>query len=257
MSETLLLNPRRRRKAARRRSNPSAKQKANWARFARMARAKANPRRRARRRNPATVSQMPQVNPHRRRARRRNPAPLRAYRAASRRRSNPIGGLPSINSIIGQIKEGAVMGAGAVGIDVLYGYLSRYLPANMQATGGLNLGAAAKAVITVALGALLSKPTRGMSRKAALGSLIVQSRDVFANLLPAGLPLAGRMGYYGPAMIRQGTPRIGLPRTSMGAYIPGAPSTLNRYTPSGLPGASPLLSQSGRMSARAREGQIR
>lgn len=254
MAEMLLVNPRKRRKNRKR--NPTAAQKRARAAFAAAARARSrNPakRRVARKRNPTPYALAYELNPRRRRrkARRSNPVPLLAYRRARRR--NPIGGL-SVGGIVGQMKETAIMGAGAVGMDVLYGYIARYLPANMQAgPGQLTMGSVAKLVITAGLGQVLNRPTNGLAGKAARGSLVVQFRDIAAGLLPSlGLPgLSGRLGYATPASrVVNYSPRVGPNRTSLGAYTSSAPPLLNAYT---APGVTPMLSG----SARARESVMR
>lgn len=263
MSEVLLLNPAKRRKARR---NPSAAQRANRARFAAAARARANParrRRRARRRNPVAVFS-PGPNRYatgtaRGTSYRHRAASSRA-RSAGKRRANPIrrrrnpislGGV-SVNGIMGALREGAVMGAGAVAADMAYGYVQRYLPASLQAgPGQVTAGSAVKAVITAAAGVMLSRATRGLSRKAAMGALVVQARDIVAGLLPAGA-VAG-LGYATPATrLSLQSNRIGPNRAApLGAYTQGPTPLLSAYT---MPGASPLLSGGG---ARARERAIR
>ena len=240
MAEVLLLNPRKRRKA--RRKNPSPAQMRARAAFGRAAKA------RSRRANPARSRARPArtlppvaVNPRRRR--RSNPA-LRTYRAASRRRSNPMG-LDSLQSLIAPMKEAAIMGAGAIGFEVGYAYINRQLPASLQASpGNVTAGSALKALITVVLGKALNRATKGLSMKAAQGSLVVQARDIVAGFLPSSLPLAGRMGYASPAgRIVNMSPRVGPNRTSMGAYMPpGATALLNAYMP---PGITPLLNGTG------------
>lgn len=263
MSEVLLLNPAKRRKARR---NPSAAQRANRARFAAASRARANParrRRKARRRNPAAAVFMPGPNRYasgtaRGTAYRHRAASARA-RSAGKRRSNParrrnpisLGGV-NVNGIMAQLKEGALMGAGAVAADIGYGYIQRYLPASLQAgPGQVTAGSAIKAVITAAAGVTLSRATKGLSRKAAMGALVVQARDIVAGLLPAG-SVAG-LGYATPATrLSLQSSRIGPNRASpLGAYTQGPTPLLSAYT---MPGASPLLSGGG---ARARERAIR
>lgn len=255
MAEMLLVNPRKRRKSRKR--NPSAAQKRARAAFAAASRARsraANPARRrvARKANPAPYGLVYENPRKRRKSRRRsNPAPLRAYQRARRR--NPIGGL-SLNGIMGEVKETAVMGAGAVAMDALYGYIARYLPANMQAgPGQLTMGSVVKIGLTAGLGQLLNRPTNGLAGKAARGSLVVQFRDMAAGLLPSlGLPgLSGRLGYATPASrVVNYSPRVGPNRTALGAYSSAPPPLLNAYT---APGVTPMLSG----SARSREGAIR
>jgi len=250
MSEVLLLNPSKRRKA--RRKNPSAAQLRARAKFAAAARArsrKANPAKRSRRRNPAPLTMLYEnPRPARRRARRRNPVALRTYRGMRSRRRNPIGGL-STNRLIDTLKGAAVQGVGAVGMDMLYGYIARMLPANLQAgPGQLTAGSALKAVLTAALGQVLDRPTKGLASKAAMGSLTVQFRDVAAGFLPTlvpGMAGVGRLGYATPASrVVNADVRVGPNRTALGAYTGTRPPLLNAYT---APGVTPMLSGSARM----------
>lgn len=253
MAEVLLLNPAKRRKARRR--NPSPAQLRARAKFAAMARSRRrNPARRvaARLRNPAPAVSY-ESNPRRRRrsARRRNP--IRIYRSMTRRRRNPIslGGL-SINSIMSTVKDAAVMGAGAVVVDMGYTYVQRYLPASLQAgPGQATAGAAVKALLTVAAGKALSRATGGLSQKAALGALTVQARDLVSGMLPAGT-VAG-LGYSVPGRVVNRSARIGPNRLSMYTPPGGPTPLLSAYT---APGSrSPLLSGAG--NARQREGFMR
>lgn len=240
-SDVLLINPRRRRASgAKRRRNPTAAQRRARAKFAAMARARstmANPRRR-------------------RRSRRRNPINTSAVSSYSRRvrsRSrNPI----NTSGIVNSIREGAIQAAGAVAMDVGYAQIARFLPANLQAgPGQITAGTALKMVLTAAAGQLLSRATQGMSKKAAIGALTVQARDVILGLLPAGLvpgvgggAVAGRLGYGVPAPTVNYSGRVGPSRTAIGAYAPGVPSPL--LSAYGRPGGpTPLLS--GRRAVRA------
>lgn len=190
MATTLMLNPRKRR--ASRKSGkraPSAKQRANWARFAKMARARR--------------SSNPAPRRAKRRSAKRHSNPVVSYRARTvRRRRNPIklggggGGLLNLRSYITMGKDAAVMGVGAVAMDMAYAYATPYLPAMLQRVPGrLGLGDLAKMVLTVAFGKLLAKPTRGLSMKAAQGALIVQARDIALTLIPTPAPaVAGLRG---------------------------------------------------------------
>ena len=111
--------------------------------------------------------------------------------------------------------------------DIVHGQIKRFLPANLQVTpGSIGVGDAVRAVITVVVGQALSKATRGFSKKAAMASLTVQAHDLLKGFVPSNLPL----GYASPAMIAQGTNRVGPIRGSMG---------MNAYT---RPGVTPLLS---------------
>jgi len=231
MAEMLLINPRRRRaKAKARRASPK------------------------RRRNPVrATSSLTTMRPRRRnpvaglsRRRRRNPI----AGLSRRRRRNPIAiaGL-SANSFVAMLKDAAIGGAGAVGMDIAMGYANQYLPESMRtAPGAVNVGTAVKAVLTALAGQLLAKPTRGLSRKMATGALAVQARDALVTFIPSG---SMTMGYASPATITQGTNRVGPVRPGMNAYVRGRSPLLNAYV---APGVTPLLSAARPRSAREREG---
>lgn len=223
MAEMLLINPRRRRKA--RRANPIAKR-----------------RRVTRRRNPlAAVARRRRRNPMPA-VRRRNPIGL-ARRRVMRRR-NPIGGRMGTGMIMAAIREAFVGGAGAVAVDLAMGQINRYLPASLKTVPGtVGAGDAVKALITVTLGHLLARPTRGLSRKMALGALTVQSANIMKSFVPATMT----MGYASPARIVRGVNTVG---PNMGAYTQGSP-LLNAYTRSNV---TPLLS-ANRSSAMSRESK--
>ena len=222
MAEMLLINPRRRRKA--RRANPIAKR-----------------RRVTRRRNPlATVARRRRRNPMPA-VRRRNPIGL-ARRRVMRRR-NPIGGMGT-GMLMAAIREAFVGGAGAVAVDLAMGQINRFLPATLVTRPGqIGAGDAVKAIITVTLGHLLARPTRGLSRKMALGALTVQSANIMKSFVPGTMA----MGYASPARIVRGTNTVG---PNMGAYTQGSP-LLNAYT---RPNVTPLLS-ANRSSAMSRESK--
>ncbi len=245
MDEVLLLNPRRR-KARRAKSHSAAAPRRRRARR-RNPVALAAPRRVSRRRNPI-------ANLGRHRRRRRNPITLRRV---TRRRRNPIslGGV-SAKGIISQFKDAVIGGAGSLVVDVLMGKVNAYLPASLQTTQSVGVGDAVKAVLTCILGSVLSKPTRGLSRKMAAGALVVQARDIMSAYVPASLGL----GYASPARIVGANARVG-PNVrnmrSMAAYVrPGASPLLAAYSRPGSP--SPLLNGGAslpRMSTAAgREG---
>ena len=226
MAEMLLINPRRRRKA--RRANPIAKR-----------------RRVTRRRNPlATVARRRRRNPMPL-VRRRNPIGL-ARRRVMRRRRNPIGGMGT-GMLMAAIREAFVGGAGSVAVDLAMGQINRFLPVNLQSNpmaSGIGAGDAVKAIITVMLGHFLARPTRGLSRKMAMGALTVQSANIMRKVLPLGsMPL----GYASPARIVRGSNTVG---PNMGAYTQGSP-LLNAYT---RPNVTPLLS-ANRSSAMSRESK--
>jgi hypothetical protein len=243
MAEMLLINPRRRaRKGGSKRR--SAAQRAATRRLVAMNRARSgSSRRRARRRNPMAPA-IVAMNPRRRRmARRSNPIRM------TRRRRNPVmlGGF-SFRSVVSAMQDALIQGGGAVAMDLLHGQINRFLPQMLQRTPGqVGLGDVVKASITVLIGTALRGPTRGLSMKAATGSLTVQAYDIVSNLLPTTMQL----GYMTPGRVTQGASRVGPNRGIVGRYTaPGGPTALlNRYT---APGATALLN--GRNMARVREG---
>lgn len=187
---------------------------------------------RARRRNPITST-----TPI---ARKRNP--IRALkRRVMRRRRNPAM-LAGMTGYMTSIREALMGGVGAVAFDIAHGQIKRFLPAALQVTPGkIGAGDAVRAIITVFVGHALNGVTRGFSKKAAMASLTVQAHDLLKGFVPAALPL----GYASPAMIAQGTNRVGPIRSGMNAYTPpGQTPLLSAYT-----SGSQLLN-----GARRREG---
>ena len=200
---------------------------------------KHNPKRRVMRRkhNPVTAMVRRKRNPLEAMRRRRNPMAA----MVRRRRRNPIGGA-MMGGYMAQIREAVIGSAGALAMDVVYGQINNFLPASLKnSPGTIGAGDAVKAVVTVALGGLLNKATRGFSAKAARASLTIQSYNIMKTFVPSSLPL----GYASPALIAQGTNRVSPIRRGMNAYTNGTP-LLNAYT---APGRTPLLS-----GARNREG---
>jgi len=233
MGEMLLINPRKRRRAATKAKRKVARRRNPVAAVKRTVR---------RRRNPIGLAAV--------RRRRRNP--IAAVRRASRRRRNPISlGRLSGSSIINMLKEAAIGGVGSIAVDVAMGYAAPYLPASLRRVPGtVGVGDAVKLAATVLLGKVLSKPTKGLSEKMAKGALTCQARDIIKTFLPATMAL-GNVGYASPTVVRQGTNRVGPNRMGVNAYAPaGQTPMLNAYTPGGN-----MLS--GMQSARAREGAIR
>lgn len=223
MAEMLLINPRRRR-AARKTRKTAVKRR----------------RTAARRKNPITVATV----------RRRRHNPIRAKRRVTRRRRNPIGGKILSGGLMKMIQEAFVGGAGSVVVDVAFGQIQGYLPVSMRRVPGqVGVGDIVKAGVTVALGTLLSKPTKGLSKRMAAGALTVQAADVLKSFVPATMTL----GYATPARVVQGSNRVGPMRGGMGAYTqPGRTQLLSAYA---QPGASALLNGSRfERNAQLREG---
>jgi hypothetical protein len=152
------------------------------------------------------------------------------------------------NRIFAMLKDAAIGGAGAVAVDFAMGQINSYLPMTMRKQAGqVGVYDVVKAGVTVALGHFLSKPTRGLSHKAAMGALTVQAYGLVKSMLPA--EISGGLGYYSPAMVARGSGRIG-PR-GVSAYTGGRTPLLSAYTQ----GSSPLLSGS-RSQTLQREGVL-
>jgi hypothetical protein len=194
----LLINPARKRR--RKNAMPEAL-KRYWARRRRGSRALSKNPQRRRRRNVLTAPTWARAlssNPRRRRhhVRRRNP--MHAYR---RRRRNPI---PGMAGIVGMFKDAAIQSLGSVAIDYAYGYVNGMLPATMKRTPGtIGVGDAVKFLFVALAGSMLSKPTRGMSRAAATGSLTID----FRKMIEANLPttVTQQLAWYQPSPMVQGT----------------------------------------------------
>ena len=184
--------------------------------------------------------------------RRRNP--LHAMRTKvmhRRRRHNPIGRGMMGGAYMSMIRDALMGGAGAVVMDVVYAQVAKFLPMSMQPVSGqIGAGDAVKALVTVAIGHVLDKPTRGFTKKAAMASLIVQAHNIIKGYVPATLmPLQG-LGYASPAMVAAGTNRVSPIRRGMNAYVPSGTPLLNAYQRTG--GSSQLLS--GSNATMRREG---
>jgi hypothetical protein len=195
MAKMLLINPRSRRRAhhRRRRHNPETRAQRSRAAKAGWRHRRGHVRRR--RHNPW-------FNDH---AGHRKAA-LKGWRGRRihRRRHNPIrGGHLTNNVLIPAIG----MGAGAVLLDVAYGYLP--LPATLK-TG--TIGMVAKGVAAVALGmALDAMGQRKLGDWVAIGGLTVAANDMFKSAVQTFAPTL-TLGYTGAG--------IQIPNTQMGMYLP-------------------------------------
>lgn len=223
-SELLLINP----SGRRRKTRKTAKSRSRRAAPA------ASPRRAAkRRRNPIAAVR-------RRVMRSANPARRRHHR-----RRNPIS-LGRASTYVTALTDALIGAGGSVAIDALMGQLNPMLPLSMRRVPGtVSVGDAVKAVITIALGALLSKPTKGYSRKAAVGALTVQAAEVIKTFVPVTMA----MGYANPARITNMNARVGPNRGALSAFTSGT-ALLNAYERPG--GMTPLLN-----SAASRESRVR
>jgi hypothetical protein len=179
--------------------------------------------------------------------------PTTKARAARRRKRNPILGL-STSGLMGMLKDSAIQALGSVAVDLAYGQVNKFLPVSMQTQPGVSVGVgdAVKAVFTVIVGTVLNRPTRGLARQAAIGSLTIQLRGITESLMPAAMvqQMAGLAWATPSAVIRGqrwvGPNRMATQRHAMAAYVarPMRPSPfaghagplLTAYTHS--PGAS-------------------
>ena len=191
----------------------------------------ANPKRRksAKRRSPAQRAATARMlaanksNPRRASKKRRSRARSRARSASvatvSRRtrrtrsaRSSGGGGARrfSMNAAVGLLKNGAIGGAGAIGLDVVMGYGGAVLPASVtsrvNADGTTNwLYYGVKGALAVAVGTFGGKLVKpALAEKLAEGALTVMSYELARGMMPAGVTL----GYVNPAKLLRGTGKI-------------------------------------------------
>lgn len=187
----LLLNPRKRsRKARKSRKHRTAAQRAATRRMI-----AANRSRRGGGRRRAVVVH---ANPVRRSRRRYRRNPVGGSRA--RRHYNAIRSSGAFN----MLKSGAMMGVGAVAVDLLFGQLARFLPASMavpqNADGSTNwLYFATKAAIAVGVGAYGRKviPAK-YAEAAAIGSLSILAYSIARSMVPSSLAMGA---YVNPARV--------------------------------------------------------
>lgn len=209
MSQLLLLNPRKRRArkaGAKRRRSPAQR-----AATARMLAANRSRGRVAR--NPARRRR---VTYHRRAALRHNP--IRRARRSSYRR-NPISG-----NVTAMLKVGAIGGVGAVGVDIIFGYLAPMLPASMSTpvnatTGGTNwLYFAAKGAVAIGIGTYGGKLMKPQTAEAiAVGALTIMAYQIARSLVPASVTMGA---YVNPGRVMRPGPMSGAMTNNMGAYLP-------------------------------------
>jgi uncharacterized membrane protein YgdD (TMEM256/DUF423 family) len=199
--QLLLINPKRRRRAARS-SNPKRR------------------RARARRGNPMVAARVHRrvmrANPRRRysMARRHNPIRHR------RRSRNPIGG-SFMNAAGSMVKTAALGAVGSAGVNALMSYVMPMLPATVN-TGPSY--AAIKALITIALG-VYGRKMSPMVPEMAQGALTVQAALFLTSQLGATLPTDGALGYYTSGVQVRGRagnrllPSRGMSGQNMGMYL--------------------------------------
>lgn len=217
MPEILLVNPRKRKATSRktaRRKKPVAKKRRTAAQKAATRKMIAANRRRG---NP--------VAKRRRRVTRKKPVRRRASarRAPVRRRRRRIGNPRlTMRSVQNQLMDAGTGAVGALGLDVIQGYLP--IPANLKV--GI-VGTGVKALLAIGMGVIASnvKIVRGsVANKMVNGALTVVLHDelkkqvaVFAPGLQLGEYMGDGLGYYG-----SGYP-AGVMETGyggMGSYLP-------------------------------------
>lgn len=242
MSELVLINPRRRRRAKsrRRKGRMPRALAAYWAskrgsKRRRRRRVARTPRRtRARRRSRALLA------PRRRRRRLMNPRRHRARRRIHimrrRRHRNPRFGLPNVRGIVkGTLMPAAIGASGALALDVAMGYAQPYLPAMLQSKWAM---LAVKIAGAVGIGMVAGKVLgRERGRVATLGAATVvvygAAKSALSQALPTVPGLSGYqdfvdysmqsrapgMGFYSPAPTLQPAMGAYLPNAGMGAYM--------------------------------------
>lgn len=216
MAEILLVNPRKRgsakkRKTAKRR-NPVAKKRRTAAQKRATAKMIAANRRRSKGRR---------KNPVKRKTTRRKRAPAVATRRRTRRRRNPAVNMRSVQN---QVMEAGTGALGAIGLGIIQGYLP--IPANLK--GGL-VGTGVKALLAIGMGVVASKVKvvkPATAAKLANGALTVVLYDALKTQIATfapGLQMGAyiddpdSLGYYGsgyPAGV------AGDGYGGMGVYLP-------------------------------------
>lgn len=206
MSQLFMLNPSRRKRRRKARSNPRRRMTAKQRKYFGPRRARINPSRRRRRarRNPILAA-----NPRRRHRRhvRSNPSRRRHYRR------NPSLRL-SARGIVNQVTDAATGAAGATIVDVLMGYIAPNLPASMLSPNVYPIVKGGVAIAFGAVGGMMGGTVGRFAAKGAEGSLIVTLHDVMRSFLPANLAL----GYINSGYVA--------PRSRMGAYVRGVRTPL-------------------------------
>jgi hypothetical protein len=253
MAGMLLLNPRkRRRKAATGAKRRTRSRKPNPAWFKKGHVAKTRRHRRTRTGPHAIVTR---ANPVRRR--RRNPIRhVRHYAARRRHHRNPLAGFGGITSLL---MDGAIMAAGGIGFDLLYGQINSKLPASLQVNSTtVGAGDAVKLLATVAAGTFLSRMTRGLSQKLALGAVTVQLYDIISGTLPASI--SSQM--HGVGFMNPGPTVTGQPWVKRSTPLPRYGGGMSALLPAGhtsptMAGVSALLPGGATSSTMHGLGRLR
>lgn len=209
------VNPRHKRKSAARHSrrHRSAAQRAATARLLAFNRARRGggsaPRRRRRSSHAASMS----VNPRRRRR-------SRSFRRNPSRAASSMRRMFSGSGVGGMLQNGAIMGGGAVAVDIAMGYASSMLPATMvspvNTDGTANWGYfGAKTALALAIGMFGRKlPVVGKyAPQMAEGALAVMAYQLMRPMVPASIAL----GYLNPTPTMRPVRRV----AGVGKYVSG------------------------------------
>ncbi len=217
MPEILLVNPRKRKTA--RRKKPVARKKRRTAAQKRATAKMIAANRKKRRKNTVVRKRRKPVvrrkKPVRRRAKRRAPTVRRR-----RRKGNPR---LSMRSVQNQLMEAGTGAVGALGLDVIQGYLP--IPANLKA--GI-VGTGVKALLAIGMGIVASnvKIVRGATaNKMVNGALTVVLHDELKKLtqqFAPGIQMGEYMGDDGLGYYGSGYPAgiMGEGYGGMGSYLP-------------------------------------
>lgn len=231
MAEILLVNPRKRksRRGKRRMSALQRKYFGGGRKKRRAVARAANPRRRKRRK------QNVYINPSPRRKRRSR----RTLTRGARRRRNPslrgMGG-SVINQVMPTLRAGFIGAAGAIGLDLLWGYGKAYLPASIAGSPLAQYGA--KLLGAIAVGMIGGKVLRGRGRDLATGAATVVIHDALKAQIQASFPAVQLGEYLSYAPVTGYMPRAGqLLSTGLsgqvGEYLSGLPHSEDDQTYSG------------------------
>ena len=191
-------------------------------------------------------------NPKRRRRTGQFVAKARRTTHRVRRRASSIGRRLSSSNMVALLKNGAIGGAGALGVEVIMGLGQSVLPASVtgrvNADGTTNyLYYGTKAAVAVVLGTVGGKFLGGgTAAKLAEGSLTVSAYELMRGFMPAGVTLgrgagvAGRgVGFMNPAQVLRGQGKIvPLQRVgnaggigNAGRIVPTASATMGSFNP--------------------------
>lgn len=220
MEELLLINPRRR---GRRRQSLRGRPRDAMGRLLPVRRRRSNPanpspRRRQRRSNPIEELALFNPAPRKRKSAAAAPAPRRRYKRRLIGR-----GKRAARGFMGSTLMPAAMGAaGALGLDILMGFLP--IPAVLTTAPAKYLVKGAGAVgLGIAAGYIVAPAT---AHQLTVGALTVVIHEALKNTLASAMPslqlgMLGEFGYVSPGMIPSGMQAYLEPPT-MGMYLEGA-----------------------------------